>query len=279
MAQRSLEITIISAKGLKKVKHLSKMDVYATASISGDHRTEQKTPVNKDGGTSPKWNHPMKFKIDETLLTGQTNHAFIIFKIKCDRTLRGDREIGEVHVAIKELLGNASEDKSPKYVTYPVRKPSGKQKGELNFIFKFEDHKIGTATGAIATAYPVHVASSVYPPPQHMAVPVYTPVGYQQPPIVDGGGYGYPTYQGVYTSPLTPQQPPAGYPPVGPPGYGYTYPPVVQPEKPKDQFGGLGVEAAFVGGMLGGLLVGDLVSEAAAAAAYEPGFDAGNMGC
>ncbi|TXG63480.1 hypothetical protein EZV62_010474 [Acer yangbiense] len=236
MAQRSLEITIISAKGLKKVKHLSKMDVYATASISGDHHTEQKTPVNKDGGTSPKWNHSMKFKIDETLLTGQTNHAFIIFKIKCDRTLRGDREIGEVHVAIKELLDNASDDNSPKYVTYPVRKPSGKQKGEFNFIFKFGDHKIASTTGAIATAYPVHEASSVYPPPQHMVVPAYPPVGYQ-PPVVQGGGYGYPAYQGMYTPPPTPQQPPAGYPPVGP---GYGYPPVVQPEKRNDQFGGLG---------------------------------------
>ncbi|KAH7578380.1 hypothetical protein JRO89_XS01G0374700 [Xanthoceras sorbifolium] len=220
MAQRSLEITVVSAKGLKKVKHLSRMDVYVTASISGDQPTEQKTPVDKDGGTSPKWNHSMKFKIDETL--AQTNmHLFtIIFKIKCDRTLRGDREIGEVHVAVKELLDNASDDNSPKYVTYPVRNPSGKQKGELNFIFKFGD-KIGT--GATAAAFPhVHAATAsyVYPPPQNTAVPAYPLVGYQ-PPVQGGGGYGYPA-QGMYPPP--PQQPPAGYPPVGP---GYGYPPVV----------------------------------------------------
>ncbi|KAL5791781.1 hypothetical protein ACOSP7_000375 [Xanthoceras sorbifolium] len=209
MAQRSLEITVVSAKGLKKVKHLSRMDVYVTASISGDQRTEQKTPVDKDGGTSPKWNHSMKFKIDETLAQTKMHLFTIIFKIKCDHTLHGDREIGEVHVAVKELLDNASDGNSPKCVTYP-----------LNFIFKFGD-KIGT--GATAAAYPhVHAATAsyVYPPPQNTAVPAYPPVAYQQP-VQGGGGYGYPA-QGMYPPP--PQQPPAGYPPVGP---GYGYPPVV----------------------------------------------------
>ncbi|KAL5795563.1 hypothetical protein ACOSQ2_000383 [Xanthoceras sorbifolium] len=208
MAQRSLEITVVSAKGLKKVKHLSRMDVYVTASISGDQRTEQKTPVDKDGGTSPKWNHSMKFKIDETLAQTKMHLFTIIFKIKCDHTLHGDREIGEVHVAVKELLDNASDGNSPKCVTYPVRNPSGKQ-------------KIGT--GATAAAYPhVHAATAsyVYPPPQNTAVPAYPPVAYQQP-VQGGGGYGYPA-QGMYPPP--PQQPPAGYPPVGP---GYGYPPVV----------------------------------------------------
>ena len=94
--KRPLEITVISAEGLKKVKHLSKMDVYVVVKISGDSSTEQKTLVHKDGGTSPKWNHPIQFTINETL--AQTNSLVITFKLICCRTFRGDKEIGEIQV-------------------------------------------------------------------------------------------------------------------------------------------------------------------------------------
>ncbi|WRX08655.1 hypothetical protein QQP08_001142 [Theobroma cacao] len=180
---RPLEITMISAKGLKKVKHLSKMDVNST-----------------------------------------------------------------------------------KYVTYPVKKPCGKPKGELNFLFRF-----GEKTLSAVTAYPVGGIAMNYPPypqPHNAAVPAYPPVGY--PPV----GFQQPVQEGYKPASAPPAgfppmgpagsypPPPAGYPPVGP---GYGYPPVVQPERRNENGDGLALgAAALLGGLLGGILLGDMVADAAA---------------
>ena len=50
---RSLQVTLLSAKGIKMVKQISKMDVYVVATVSGDPRSLQKTSVHKDGGSKP----------------------------------------------------------------------------------------------------------------------------------------------------------------------------------------------------------------------------------
>ncbi|CAK7348268.1 unnamed protein product [Dovyalis caffra] len=47
MKNKPLEITIISGVGLKKVEHLSKMNVYVVAIISSDPTTEQKTAIDR----------------------------------------------------------------------------------------------------------------------------------------------------------------------------------------------------------------------------------------
>ncbi|XWS36203.1 hypothetical protein CRYUN_Cryun20dG0065000 [Craigia yunnanensis] len=248
---------------------------------------EQKTPVHKDGGTSPKWNYPMQFTINETL--AQTNSLVITFKLICCRTFRGDKEIGEAQVPAKELLDSAGNSNSTKYVTRPVKEPSGKPKGELNFLFRF-----GEKTPNAVPAYPVHVITAMnplYPPPHNAAVPAYPPVGY--PPV----GFQQPVHEGYKPAP----QPPAGYPPMGPGSYppeaagyppvgqgsyppvaagyppvgpGYGYPPVVQPERKNDETGdGLVLGAtALVGILLCEILLGDMVSDAAASykAACDP---------
>ncbi|XVF21925.1 hypothetical protein REPUB_Repub12eG0131000 [Reevesia pubescens] len=202
---RPLEITVISAEGLKKVKHLTKMDVYVVVKISGDSSTERKTPVHKDGGTNPKWNHPMQFTINESL--AQTNGLVVTFKLICCRTIRSDKEIGEAHIPLKELLDSAGNSNSTKYVTYPVKKPSGKPKGKLNFLFRF-----GEKTPNAVPAYPVLLSAMnpIYPQPHTAAaVPAYPPVDY---PLV---GFPQPVQEGYKPAP----QPPAGYPPMGPGSY------------------------------------------------------------
>ncbi|XP_021281344.1 LOW QUALITY PROTEIN: protein SRC2-like [Herrania umbratica] len=263
---RPLEITINSAKGLKKVKHLSKMDVYVVVKISGDPSTEQKTPLHKDGGTSPKWNHPMQFTINETL--AQTNSLVITFKLICCPTFRGDKEIGEAQVSVRELLDNAGNSNSTEYVTYPVKKPCGKPFLAIISTLTF---RFGEKTPSAVTAYPVDGTAVNYPPypqPHNAAVPAYLPVGY--PPV----GFQQPVQEGYKPA----SAPPAGYPPMGPAGSyppqpagyppvgpGYGYPPVVQPERKNESGDGLALRAAaLVGGLLGGILLGDMVADAAA---------------
>ncbi|KAI9122913.1 hypothetical protein K1719_005802 [Acacia pycnantha] len=277
-----LELTLISAKDLKDVNLFSKMDVYAVVSISGDAYQNQKskTPVDRDGGTSPTWNFLMKFNINESL--ARQNHLTIEIKLKSERSMAGDKDIGVVHIPVKELLDNTGDGKSAQFVSYQVRKPSGKPKGSLNFSYKFGEkvtasvaapawkaNPEGVTKGAPVMAYPPPAVGSSsmpaygapYPPPQGAYPP---PQGaYPPPPPQYAAGYGNPPppYQGGY--------PPAygGYPPQQP---GYGYPPVQQ--KQKKNKSGMGLGAGLLGGALGGLLIGDMISDAGS---YDAGYDAG----
>ncbi|KAI3687313.1 hypothetical protein L1987_81008 [Smallanthus sonchifolius] len=255
MECRILDITLISAKGLKKASLIGKMDVYAVAYISGlGNSHELKTHVDKDGGSEPSWNYPMKFTVDEA--AGLQNRLTLVVKIKHKGTF-GGKEVGEVNVPIKELLeGVTKEGKSEQLVSYQVRTPSGKPKGDLKFSYKFGEKFVE--------------AVQAYPAPDGMAVGSSS--GYQQR-FGAGGGYypppaGYaPQPQAGYAYPQ--QQPGYGYPPPPPPGGyppqpGYGYPPVQQPQQqpPKKSGLGMGLGAGLLGGALGGLLIADIASDA-----------------
>ncbi|EEF45519.1 conserved hypothetical protein [Ricinus communis] len=273
MEQRTLEIKLISAKDLKDVNLFSKMDVYAVLSISGDSqqpKQKTKTPVDHDGGINPTWNFPAKFIIIET--PAQQNRLNLDIKLRCERAL-GDKDVGEVHVPIKELLDSINGDgNSMQFVNYQVRKPSGKSKGELSFSFKFSDKIVASGSEKASdkvdqpiTAYPV-VAPAVGPSAA-VAAPYGGPGGpYPPPPMAAGYAYPPPPSYAGYPPPPPPGY---GYPPP-PPGYGYPpaqpgygYPPPVQQQQPKKSKFGLGLGAGLLGGAIGGLLIGDMVSDAA----------------
>ncbi|XP_022146005.1 protein SRC2-like [Momordica charantia] len=271
MEVRPLEIRIIKAHDLKDVNLLSKMDVYAVVSISGDqlNNPKLKTAVDKDGGTSPKWNFSMKFAVEEAAVL--ENRLTLKIKLISNRSL-GDREIGVVYVQIKELFdngggGGGDEEKSG---SYSVRLSNGKAKGTLDLAYKFgEKYKfeppppqlppssVKTAADApppmaYPSAYPG--SSSAYAPPP-AAYPYHAPPqgAYQPPPP----GFGYPPPGYGY----------GGYPPPPPPGYGH--PP---PHKGR---GGAGLGLGLGAGLLGGLLIGDMISDVGEMAAFDAGYDAG----
>ncbi|OMO98490.1 C2 calcium-dependent membrane targeting [Corchorus olitorius] len=283
MAHRVLEINVISAKGLKNVNLIDKMDVYAIISLKGSkHKQKTKTHVHKDCGKDPTWNFPVKFTIDESL--AKSNQLNLKFKIKCEKIL-GDKELGQVNVPVKELLDSPGDGGgSMKFVSFQVRKPSGKPEGTLNFSYKFGD-KVAEPfkEEKIKGDHPV----TAYPAAHHMAAgsssapyAAAAPTGHYPPP--PPAGYGYPpqpvaaaAYGGY--PPQGPPPPGYGYPPP-PPGYGYPppggygYPPPVQQPPKKNSKFGMGLGAGLLGGAIGGLLIGDMVSDAAS---YDAGYDAG----
>ncbi|KAL1806665.1 hypothetical protein ACET3Z_029733 [Daucus carota] len=289
MEYRTLDLKIISAKGLKNVNFISKVEVYAVVSIAGgDPRVKQRTPTDREGGVNPAWNFPMKFTIDEA--AAQQNRLTLVISLRAERAL-GDRDVGEVRVPIKEIIGDGS-NKSVQFVRYQVRKPSGKAKGELNFSYQFGEkvaashvppqaNHVTSKTDEPVTAYPAVApmaagTSSAYPPPVTAAYPPVASSGYPPaayPPQQPGHGYppqqpgyGYPPPQPGYGYP--PQQQGYGYPPQQ--GYGYGAP-VQQPPK-KNKFGGGGMGLGLLGGALGGLLIGDMISDVGS---YDAGYDAG----
>lgn len=273
MECRTLDINIKRANGLKNVNLFSTMDVYAVVSISGDPRgkSKQKTPVAKDAGSDPHWNYPMKFTINE--VAAQSNRLNLKIKFVSDRSL-GDKKIGKVIIPIKQLLDESAkgdEGNSERTVTFGVRTMSGKEKGTVEFSYKFGEKytvqapppppHVAMKTGEAVTAYPQgypgsssgYQAGGSYPPPAGTAYAYPPPQGYGYPPPPQAG-YAY-----------------GGYPPPQP---GYGYPPVQQPHRPqKSGIGGMALGAGA--GLLGGLLIGDMISDIGDAAAYDAGYDAG----
>ncbi|KAM7273591.1 hypothetical protein ACFE04_028255 [Oxalis oulophora] len=314
MEYRPLDLTLISAKDLKDVNLLSKMDVYAVVSVNDDKRTISKTPIDKDCGKNPKWNYSMKFTLDETAL--QQNQLTLVVKLFSDRTM-GDTEIGQVHVPLKELLIDQN-TKASKFVTYNVRLPSGKSKGSLDFSFKFGDKYVPAAAAPVAPPAPPVAANtgygsqgySAYPPPAaaheknktDAPVTAYPPAGYAAAAGSSAQGYpAYPPPQGVYPPQYPP--PPGAYPPQyqqqyqypPPPGAGgyppqqyqqpgyQGYPPqqqagyggyMQQPQKPKKNK--LGGGAGLGLGLGAGLLGGLLVGEMIDDS-FDGGFDDGGF--
>lgn len=267
MEYRALDLTIISAKDLKNVNLFSKMDVYAVVSLAGDPRTIQRSPVDAGTGKNPSWNFPARFSLDESAL--QANRLVLHFVLRCDRSL-GDKDVGEVHVPVKELLDAAPGKAAPAhFVSYQVRRPSGKPKGVLNISYKFGDRLAAPAPAPApapaavkggeepVTAYPAGPSAAPHYPPPGSAAPYAPPPGAYPPQ------YGYPPQPAGY-----------GYPPPGayPPQYGYGAPPVQAPAKKNKNKFGMGLGAGLLGGALGGLLIGDMVSDAGA---YDSGYDAG----
>lgn len=136
MEVRPLAITLLSANHLKDVGHLSKMDVYVEISISSKPKTVKRTPIDKDGGSHPSWNHTVTFRINSATLADMAScekPVYIIFKLFHDRKVRSDKPVGEVHVAVIDLLSKGGGE-----VEYPVTEYSSSEKeGMLKFSYQF----------------------------------------------------------------------------------------------------------------------------------------------
>ncbi|CAL0309634.1 unnamed protein product [Lupinus luteus] len=245
MEYRTLELNVVSAKNIKDVNLLSKMDVFAVVSISGESQNVQKmkTPVHRDGGTNPTWNFQVKFTVDESL--AHQNRLYLEIKLFSERTFAGDTLIGTVNIPVKEFIENPG-DGSFRHVSYQVRTQSGKPKGMLNLSYKFGDKIAAPKKAATAAAVYPPPAAAVYPPPaaayppQAVSSKQEQPMGYppsatgsKQEPVIAypaAGAWGSstapPPYGAVpYAAP--PQQSGYGYPPPQQSGYGY--PPSQQP--------------------------------------------------
>ncbi|KAK3441611.1 hypothetical protein EUGRSUZ_B01930, partial [Eucalyptus grandis] len=167
MACSCLRVKSIWAEDLKDANffriHRS-MNPYVIVSISDgvkQHEEKQHSPVHKDGGTDPRWDHPFSLTVDEA--AARAGRLKLKFEIKAEKTFRSDRKVGSVEVPVKKLLDQPGGDGEWKMATYGVWLPSGeKTKGVLNFSYQFGDLEAAVAPptdGAVP-----HFASEVYPP-------------------------------------------------------------------------------------------------------------------
>ncbi|KAK9146897.1 hypothetical protein Sjap_006800 [Stephania japonica] len=245
------------------------MDVYVIAKIGGDPWTTQRTAVAKGGGRNPAWNFPMKFTIvSEKPHHGQrryssnyNNHIMLTFKIRSKRLL-GDRDIGEVHVPVEDLLVNAGDLKHINFVSYQVRRRCGIPKGMLNFSYRFGEKGVDSHVVPITN---VNESVLAYPQAMNTMYPPGRDAGghYPPPPVQPDRPGGYPARMDGF-----------GYQPIGPsyghPSYsGDGYPMNSGHGHWNGHQGhgnsglGMGMGVGLVGGALGGMLLGDMMSNAA----------------
>ncbi|KAJ6414835.1 hypothetical protein OIU84_003783 [Salix udensis] len=94
----------------------------------------QKTPVAREGGSNPEWNHMMRFDLSTTSLPDYGDHLFIKFELRCQVSIFGNRTIGEVCVPFKDL--NEEFNGSVRFLSYQVRDSDGTHNGVLNFSYE-----------------------------------------------------------------------------------------------------------------------------------------------
>jgi len=129
---REIEVLIISAQGLKNVKHVTRMRPYAVVYVEKDHVA--KTQVDEHGGTEPTWNEVVKVEFKEGL-----PESDVMAALNVDIYARGhvrEKPVGSARVLLCDVLkgGDPSEpsDNPIQCITVQVWRPSGRPHGLLN---------------------------------------------------------------------------------------------------------------------------------------------------
>jgi len=265
-----LEVTLISAKDLKRVTFFTKMRVYAVASISGgDPRLPtHRTYADREGGRNPMWHAPLRFTIPPAAdPRGLALHVLL----RAERAF-GDRDVGEVFVPVQDLAvaepGGGGEQR---HLSYQVRRPnSGRKRGVLHISYRLTDAPAPDAAAHQLTQDPVTSKRHRHHHKGASAITAYPVAPRSGPPYPPPYG---PPYGGAY-----PHHHQYGYgaPPQGAPyGYGGN---CAGPAARAGGGMGTGLGLGLLGGAVGGLMIGDMIADREVDGAYDGGFMDG-MGC
>ncbi|GJN36052.1 hypothetical protein PR202_gb24878 [Eleusine coracana subsp. coracana] len=227
-----LEVTLISAKDLKRVTFFSKMRVYAVASISGgDPRLPtHRTYADREGGRNPMWHAPLRFTIPRV---GDHHNEALALHVLLRAERRafgfGDRDVGEVVVPVADLAAAPAPDRA-----------AGEQQQQRHLSYQ---HKSGGS--AAVTAYPA--AAERRPPSYHQQHSGHQYLPPYSGPYPHHHQYGY---AGAYGYGAVPHHGPAH-------GYGQSG---VATAARHD--GGAGLGLGILGGAVGGMIIGDMIADA-----------------
>uniref|UniRef100_A0A0D3G391 C2 domain-containing protein n=1 Tax=Oryza barthii TaxID=65489 RepID=A0A0D3G391_9ORYZ len=253
MARRVLEVTLVSAKNLKKVTMFSKMRVYAVASISGgDPRVPtHRTHADREGGRSPMWHAPLRFPIPDA---GADMRAIALHVLLRAERVFGDSDVGEVFVPVKDLVAAAPEGGEHRHLSYHVRRPvSGRKCGVLHISGK------GLQLGAI-TAYP---SAGRHSGGRRGAAQSPTLAYHHGSPYGGGGGGAHAQHHHHHHHHY---------------GYGYGPAPYGHGAASHGGGGGMGMGAGLGMGVVGGAVAGMVLADMLADGEMDAPLDAG-MSC
>ncbi|KAH7676715.1 C2 domain-containing protein [Dioscorea alata] len=135
MATRTLEVTLISAHGLKNVNRFSKMEIYAQTWLSSDPCHPNRTFTDRDGGRNPTWNRSFRFSVPSGPDPGR---AALHVTLRAHRAASFDRIAGEVRIPLRDLFVGVDDGPGPVNVaSFQVRRPGFvKPKGVLLLSYR-----------------------------------------------------------------------------------------------------------------------------------------------
>ncbi|KAL2622478.1 hypothetical protein R1flu_002683 [Riccia fluitans] len=139
MEERTIEVDVVSATGLKNVKTFGgHQTTYVVAYIVP--QTKRSTKVDTSRGVNPTWNAKLTFLCDERIL--EKGGAHLTLEIYSQGVL-SDTLIGKVSIPLYlPVASNANAGKSDGTpVEYSVRSVSGKERGLLKVGVKFGEKR------------------------------------------------------------------------------------------------------------------------------------------
>ncbi|KAL5198557.1 hypothetical protein ABZP36_002069 [Zizania latifolia] len=188
MAYRALELTLVSARDLKKVNLITRMEVFAVVSVCGNPLTRQCTLPDRFGGRHPTWNAMFQLAVPPTAAAASAMGAFLHVLLRTERA-RGVRDVGEVFVPLADLLaaGDVRAPRPPRLASYPVHKvQSTEPRGVLTLSYR-----LGPVM-APPPPPPPHLADtrpSDAAVPAYLVVPCYASPPYVYPPPPNPAGW------------------------------------------------------------------------------------------
>ncbi|KAM3761003.1 hypothetical protein ACB098_01G234800 [Castanea mollissima] len=160
MESESMELKLMSCKDVRAFNFFQKLSVYALVSLVShdpnkklEPNQQQRTPTDREGDGDPEWNHEMHFDLHQ-LSVEDCDHVFIHFDLRHQGVMFGDKDIGEVHVPLKELVEESNG--VVRFVNYQVRNCEGKPNGVLSFSYKVNGKgKNNGTSGSNITGFPI----------------------------------------------------------------------------------------------------------------------------
>lgn len=132
---RSIELTLISASNLKKVRALGQQKSYIVAYIYTDHKFTSN--VDNEGGLNPTWNFHLKLDCEEALFAHHGSYLNVeIYSRGHSSNSSSDTLIGTVSIPLRDLDKDVRCHVEAEPMSFQVRRPSGTVKGVLNVAIK-----------------------------------------------------------------------------------------------------------------------------------------------
>ncbi|KAJ4787622.1 Calcium-dependent lipid-binding (CaLB domain) family protein [Rhynchospora pubera] len=130
METQLVEITLISAQGIKIPPRLHRIQTYAMAWVDPAHKL--RTRIDRTGGPDPAWNDRFVFRVPTSSLLPDSSSA-VCFEIYCTGGwYNNDSLVGSVRFLIGGERLLSKPPNSPSFAALGIRRPSGRVTGVLN---------------------------------------------------------------------------------------------------------------------------------------------------
>ncbi|XP_042503346.1 BON1-associated protein 1-like [Macadamia integrifolia] len=126
-ATSSLEITIISAEGLRLNGRSVRKNIFVI--VRADSRNQRSTSLEKGEGRNPSWNQ----KLEPPLPLPNSVQSLITLEVQCKTSSGGVRTVGTSKIPISDFMADYTPPQYLHFLSYRLRDRNGERNGIINF--------------------------------------------------------------------------------------------------------------------------------------------------